>query len=179
MGNLLYAAMATRPDIALAVSAVFNANPNAAHLTAVKRILGYLKVTVKLGLKYVLSQAGTLIGFSDAYWAGDQDDRRSTTGNVFLLSGGAASWLTKKQATVSLSTVEAVFVALSQATQECTWLKKLLTDLQMSDSPTVNLEENQGAIANAKKPVNHSRTKTLPSSVCAEWANASAALSNS
>ncbi len=87
VGSLLYAAMATRPDIAQAVSVVskFNANPNAAHLTAVKRILRYLKGTLNLALKYERSDSGTLIGYSDADWAGDQDDRRSTTGNVFLL----------------------------------------------------------------------------------------------
>ncbi|KAM3869082.1 uncharacterized protein ACN63O_006460 [Diretmus argenteus] len=94
VGSLLYAAMATRPDIAQAVSAVskFNANPDAAHLTAVKRILRYLKGTVNLAVKYERSESGTLIGFSDADWAGDQDDRRLTTGNIFLLSGGAVSW---------------------------------------------------------------------------------------
>lgn len=57
---------------------------------------------------YVLSQLGTLIGFSDADWAGDQDDR-SMTGNVFSLSGGAVSWFIKKQATVSLLTAKAVY----------------------------------------------------------------------
>lgn len=98
VGSLLYAAMATRPDIAQAVSVVskFNANPSAAHLTAVKRILRYLKDTLNLALKYEWSDSGTLIGYSDADWAGDQYDRHSTTGNVFLLGGGAVSWLTKK-----------------------------------------------------------------------------------
>lgn len=90
------------------MSAVFRANPNAAHLTAAKRIIGYLKGMVILDLNYVLSQLGTLIGFSDADWAGDQDDR-STTGNVFSLSGGAVSWFIKKPATVSLSTAKAVY----------------------------------------------------------------------
>ncbi|KAJ8381146.1 hypothetical protein SKAU_G00019240 [Synaphobranchus kaupii] len=155
VGSLLYAAMATRPDIAQAVSAVskFNANPDAAHLTAVKRILRYLKGTVNLALKYEWSEFGTLIGFSDADWAGDQDDRRSTTGNIFLLSGGAVSWLSKKQATVALSTAEAEYVALSQAAQEGTWLRRLLNDLGMDATPTVILEDNQGAIAIAKNPL--------------------------
>lgn len=120
VGSLLYAAMATRPDIAQAVSVVsrFNANPNTTHLTAVKRILRYLKGTLTLGLKYQRTETGTLVGYSDADWAGDQDDRRSTTGNIFLLAGGAVSWLSKKQATVALSTAEAEYIALSQAAQE-------------------------------------------------------------
>lgn len=164
VGSLLYAAMATRPDIAQAVSAVskFNANPDAAHLTAVKRILRYLKGTANLALKYERSDSGALIGFSDADWAGDQDDRRSTTGNIFLLCGGAVSWLSKKQAIVALSTAEAEYIALSQAAQEAIWLRRLLSDLGVeATTSTVILEDNQGAIAIAKNPVNHSRTKHI------------------
>ncbi len=163
VGSLLYAAMATRPDIAQAVSVVskFNANPNAAHLMAVKRILRYLKGTLNLALKYERSDSGTLIGYSDADWAGDQDDRRSTTGNVFLLGGGAVSWLSKKQSTVALSTAEAEYVALSQAAQECVWFRRLLSDLGMDVSPVMILEDNQGAIAIAKNPVDNSRTKHI------------------
>ena len=163
VGSLLYAAMATRPDIAQAVSAVskFNANPDAAHLTAVKRILRYLKGTANFALKYEQSDSRALIGFSDADWAGDQDDRHSTTGNVFLLSGGAVSWLSKKQATVALSTAVAEYIALSQAAQEGIWLKRLLSDLGVEAMSTVILEDNQGAIAIAKNPVNHSRTKHI------------------
>lgn len=146
----------------MSVVSKFNANPNTAHLTAaVKRVLRYLKGTVNLALKYEQSESGTLIGFSDADWGGDQDDRRSTTGNMFFLSGGAVSWFSKKQATVALSTAEAEYIALSQAAQEGTWLKRLLTELGMSDSPTVIMEDNQGAIAITKNPVNHSRTKHI------------------
>lgn len=75
--------------------------------------------------------------------------------------------------------MEAVYVTLSQAAREGSWLKKLLTDLRMSDSLTVNLEDSQGSITKATNPVNHSRTKTLPSSMCAERENANAVLSNS
>ena len=120
-----------------------------------------MKGTVNFALKYDKSDTGALIGFSDADWAGDQDDRRSTTGNVFLLSGGAVSWLSKKQATVALSTAEAEYIALSQAAQEGIWLKRLLSDLGVEAMSTLILEDNQGAIAIAKNPVNHSRTKHI------------------
>lgn len=69
----------------------FNANPNPAHLTAVNRILGYLKGTLNLVLKYKQSESGAFLGFSDVDWAGDQDDRHSTTGNIVFLCGGAVS----------------------------------------------------------------------------------------
>lgn len=80
VGCLLYVATATCPDIAQAVGVVskFNARPNETHLTAVKRIFRYLKGTVDLALKYEKKDA-VLVGYSDADWAGNQDNRHSTT----------------------------------------------------------------------------------------------------
>ena len=162
VGSLLYVAMATRPDIAHAVGVVskFSSNPTQAHLTAVKRIMRYLKGTTDLGLKYT-ADSGNLIGYSDADWAGCLDDRHSTTGNLFLLSGGAISWMSKKQAVVALSTSEAEYIALSSATQEAVWLRRLLAELGAPNSSVVLMEDNQGAIALAKNPIAHSRTKHI------------------
>ena len=72
-----------------------------------------------------------MLGYSDADWANDTDDRHSTTGNVFIMSGGAISWLSHKQSTVALSTAEAEYIALGSATQEAIWLNQLLTDLRI------------------------------------------------
>ena len=83
----------------------FNSAPTQAHLTAVKRIFWYLKGTIDLKLQY-RSTGEKMLGYSDADWANDSDDRHSTTGNVFTMSGGAISWLSQKQATVALSTVQ-------------------------------------------------------------------------
>ena len=80
---------------------------------------------------------------------------------MFLLAGGAISWLSKKQAVVALSTSEAEYVALSLAAQEAAWLQKLLTDLQIPTKPIVIKEDNQGAIALARNPIAHSRTKHI------------------
>lgn len=164
VGSLLYAAMATRPDIAQAVAAVskFNSNPSEAHLTAAKRILRYLKGTANFGLKYQRSGKMEFIGYSDADWAGDKDDRHSTTGNVFMMAGSSVNWLSKKQSVVALSTAEAEYIALSTATQEAVWLRRLLEELGVhKEKPTVIMEDNQGAIAIAQNPVNHSRTKHI------------------
>ena len=165
VGSLLYATIATRPDIAQAVGMVskFCSKPTEAHLTAVKRILRYLKGTLNLAIKYQKSEDKILVGYSDADWAGDLDDRHSTTGNLFLMARGPINWLSKKQGVVALSTSEAEYVALSFATQEVVWLRKLLiTDLKVTlQGPTVLMEDNQGTIAIAKNAVAHTRTKHI------------------
>ena len=165
VGSLLYVAIATRPDIAQAVGAVskFRSKPTEAYLTAVKRILRYLKGTVNLALKYQQSGDGVLVGYSDADCANDPDDRHSTTGNLFLMAGGAISWLSKKQAVVALSSSESEYIALCSATQEAVWIQKLLSHLTIPDEvkPITLMEDNQGTIAIAKNPVTHSRTKHI------------------
>ena len=95
--------MATRPDIAVGAVAKFCSKPCEAHLTAVKRIFRYLKGTAEFSLKFMKSDGGELVGYSDADWAGDVDDRHSTTGNLFLMAGGPISWLSKKQPVVALA----------------------------------------------------------------------------
>ncbi len=103
-----------------------------------------------------------MIGYSDADWASDRDDRHSVTGNLFLMGGGSLSWLSKKQATVALLTAEPEYVALSSATQEAVWLRCLFEELGFkSEKSMVVYEDNQGAIAIAKNPVAHSRTKHI------------------
>ena len=163
VGSLLHAARATRPDIAHAVGIVskFNAAPTQAHLMAVKRIFRYLKGTIDLKLQY-RSDGENLLGYSDADWANDVDDRHSTTGNVFTMSGGAISWLSQKQTTVALSTAEAEYIALGSATQEAIWLHQLLSDLKVDTKGSIEImEDNQSTIAMAKGSVGHKRTKHI------------------
>jgi hypothetical protein len=163
VGSLLHLARATRPDIAHAVGSVskFNSEPTEAHLTAVKRIFRYLKGTISLSLHYKTTEE-MMFGYSDADWANDLDDRRSTSGNVFIMSGGAVSWLSQKQTTVALSTAEAEYMALGLAVQEAIWLRRLLRDLNVATTePTRIHEDNQGAIAMTKNPVGHKRNKHI------------------
>lgn len=92
--------MGTRPDITYVVSNVarFCANPSKQHLTTVKRILCYLKGSVHLGLLYSKDSNtdSHCVGYSDADWAGDVEDCKSTSGYLFKLSGAAVSWRSKK-----------------------------------------------------------------------------------
>ena len=103
-----------------------------------------------------------LVGYSDANWENKLDNHHSTTGNVFVMSGGAVSWLSQKHATVALSMAEAEYVALGSAAQEAIWLQQLLLDLRANPEALINIfEDNQGAIAMVKNPVGHKRTKHI------------------
>ena len=102
------------------------------------------------------------MGYCDADWGQSPDDRRSVTGYVFLLAGGAISWQSKKQKTVALSTVEAEYMAAAQSTKEAIWWRSTIQGLGYSiDQPTPLYSDNQGAIALAKNPEHHSRTKHI------------------
>ena len=93
-------------------------NPTNQHWTAVKRILRYLNGTKELGLLYNSGEMKDCVGYSDADWAGDLDDRKSTSGYIFHTGGAAVSWKSKKQSSVALSTAEAEYMALASAAQE-------------------------------------------------------------
>ncbi|KAL0286291.1 UNVERIFIED_CONTAM: Retrovirus-related Pol polyprotein from transposon TNT 1-94, partial [Sesamum calycinum] len=114
--SLMYAMMCTRPDLCFAVRMVsrYQSNSGPDHWVAVKRILNYLKGTSDLALCY---NGGSLrlVGCSDADGSADRDERKSTSRYAFLLGGTAITWCNKKQACVSLSTMEAGYVASTSA----------------------------------------------------------------
>ena len=93
IGSLLYLSIRTRPDIAYAVSNVarFCFKPTMEHWKSIKHIIRYLNGTRNYGLLYDKEKVTDFIGYSDADWAGDLNDRRSTSGYVFKLSGAAVS----------------------------------------------------------------------------------------
>ena len=119
IGGLMYLAVLTRPDIAYSVSFLsqYNNCYNESHWKCVKRILKYLKGTKNYCLKYIKS-GDVLTGYVDADWANDKCDRKSYTGFVFVLSGTAISWESRKQRTVALSSTETEYMALSDAAKE-------------------------------------------------------------
>ena len=108
IGKLQYV-VHTRPDIALTVGIVarFLAKPRENHMMIVKRILRYLKGTKDYGLWYKLGENLDLKVFTDADWAGNIDDRKSTSGGAFFLDKRLVSWTSKKQNCTSQSTTKA------------------------------------------------------------------------
>ena len=165
VGSILYVSTRTRPDISYAVGscARFSADPTKSHWAAVKRIMRYLKGTINVGILYNLKDQKDLIGYSDADWAGDINDRKSTSGYVFQISGGAVSWRSKKQSCVALSTAEAEYMALASATQEAMWMKQLIADLHTNilKKPVRIYEDNQSAICITKNHQYHGRSKHI------------------
>jgi len=166
VGSLLYLSTGTRPDIAYAVGEVsrFMKNPGRGHWTAVKHLLRYLKGTVDWGIQFGGPGADlTVQGYSDADWGGAQD-RRSTTGYVFMLAGGPVSWRSKRQKSVALSTMEAEYMSLCDAAQEAIWMARLMVDLigQAAVPKAIVIhEDNQGCREYAKNHVLHGRAKHI------------------
>ena len=164
VGSLLYLSVATRPDIAYAVSNVakFSANPTRQHWNAVKRIMRYIKATLNYGLLYQKDWPENLVGYSDADWGGDLDDRKSTSGYLFMMSGAATSWRSKKQSSIALSTAEAEYMALASAAQEAIWMRQLTTELRSKPVGATEIyEDNQSTICMAKSPQFHGRSKHI------------------
>lgn len=162
VGSLLFIAQATRPDISFAVNNVsrFNKSHTQAHWAAVKRIMRYLKKTMDYKLTYGNSE-GIMEAFTDADWGSDVDSRRSVSGYVFNMSGGAISWKSHKQATVALSSTEAEYVALGEAVQESIWLAQLCNELGMMTTPIGISCDNQSAIMLAESTGYRPRTKHI------------------
>ena len=168
VGALLYTAGWLRPDIQHAVIQIarFVSNPQPAHWQACKRILRYLRGTPSLGLTFGRLSKGVKpsepMAFSDASWGNDLGDRRSTTGVVVKMNGGAIIWTSRKQKCVAQSSTEAEYMALGDATKEILWLRQLLTEMMHPiDGPTPLVGDNEGALATAKHDAHHSRMKHI------------------
>jgi hypothetical protein len=147
VGKLMYGMLGTRPDLAYAVSTLskFNHGPIMDHHSALKRVFRYLKQTASLGILYdgalcTIEDFPEPVCYTDSDWAGDKMDRKSTGGYVFTLAGGAISWRTKKQDVVATSTTEAEYIALSEATKESIWIRRILLEIETREIPEFTLD---------------------------------------
>ena len=169
IGSLNYCAVATRPNISYATNrcAQYASNPNIIHWEAAKRIVRYLLDTKEYGIMYhrygegVRGFAHGLAGYADADFAGDRDDRKSTTGWLFTFNGAPISWASKKQSTVSRSSMESELVAGSFATAEGIWLIRLARDFRHNFTPIPLFTDNQSAIAFSNNEAANNRTKHI------------------
>ncbi|KAK2357253.1 secreted RxLR effector protein [Trifolium repens] len=165
VGAIMYTMTCTRPDVAYALGVIsrYQANPGEEHWKVVKTILKYLRRTKDQFLIYGDSEL-SLKGYTDASFASDKDDSKSISGYVFTLNGGAISWKSSKQATVADSTTEAEYIAASEAAKEAVWMKKFISELGVVPSikdAVPLLCDNNGAIAQAKEPRSHQKSKHI------------------
>jgi hypothetical protein len=165
VGCLMYL-LASRPDLAYSVCLVarYMDRPTEIHVAAVKRIMRYLKGTLSYGMLYKTNDNKNLclIGWSDSDYAGDLDDRKSTTGYLYMLGSGAISWSSKKQPIVTLSTTEAEFVAAASCVCQGIWLRNVLDFLkQKQQGCTIIYCDNSSSIKLSKNPVMHGRCKHI------------------
>jgi hypothetical protein len=174
VGSLMYAALGTRPDIAFAVTALsrHNCSPLTMHLTAAKRVLRYLKKTASMAICYDGSDEA-IRGYTDSDWAGNKETRKSVGGCVFSF-GGPIHWQAKTQSVVDLSTLEAEFIACSDATREAIWLRCLAketaifasTPARFPDHPDrsypIHIKcDNQGALKLIETGITKQKTKHI------------------
>ena len=161
----MFLATHTRPDISYAVASLskFLANPGEVHWIAAKRILRYLRGTMDYGLTYRKSDSIGLYGYCDADWSSDRDDRKSISGYCFFINqkSAAVSWASRKQQTVSLSSAEAEYMAVSSACQETQFLANIVKEILGWTGTIIINEDNQACIAMAKNPQFHRRTKHI------------------
>jgi hypothetical protein len=156
VGSLMYLMVCSRPDIAFSVSylARYLNCFDETHFAQAMKLLHYVIQTSHLGITYSRDSTVQPYGYSDSDWGTDIETRKSTTGYVYLMSGGAVSWKSKLQPTVALSSADAEYMALSASTQEALYLRMLCSDLHISceDLPTVIHADNQSAMAMANNP---------------------------
>ncbi|KAL0439619.1 UNVERIFIED_CONTAM: Secreted RxLR effector protein [Sesamum latifolium] len=165
VGSIQHAVQCTRPDIAYALSLTsrYQACAGVAHWGPDKSILKYLKRTEDMFLIY---GGGELIqeGYSDASFQSDDDDAKSQLGFVFKLNGGVVVWKSSKKDTTADSTTEVEYITALEAAKEAVWMKNYIQELGVVPSiaePLVIFCDNNGAIAQAKEPRSHYRSKHI------------------
>ncbi|GKA37146.1 retrovirus-related pol polyprotein from transposon TNT 1-94 [Tanacetum coccineum] len=163
VGCIMYLA-ATRPDIMYVAGQLcrYMETPTKQHMAAMKRLFRYIQGTRELGIFYRKGGSDQLVAYSDSDYAGDHDNRRSTSGYVCFLSGAAIAWSSKQQPIVTLSTTEAEFVAATTCACQVLWLRRMLEyiGLTQEEGTIVNCD-NMSTIKLSKNSVMHNRSKHI------------------
>lgn len=165
VGSLMYAAVATRPDLMQAVNqlARFMSKWGPSHIKAAEQALNFLRGTHKDGIRFTRPENfdGVLdiYAFSDSDWAGCPDTRRSTIGYVIIICGGPVSWKSQQRKTLAMSSCEGEYMALSEVGKELVWICNFLTEIGIPFRRPKIFCDSSSAINWAEDPVQHQRTK--------------------
>ncbi|XP_042023004.1 uncharacterized mitochondrial protein AtMg00810-like [Salvia splendens] len=163
VGKLIYLAH-TRPDIAYAVGVVsqFMHQPQENHMEAALRIVRYLKGTAGYGVLLEKKEHLEIDGYTDADWASNPNDRRSTAGYFTFLGGNLVTWRSKKQKVVALSSAEAEFRGVKSGITEILWLRRLLSEIGFPPTQGSRLYcDNKAAISISENPLADILTKAV------------------
>jgi Reverse transcriptase (RNA-dependent DNA polymerase) len=164
VGMLLYLATNTRPDISASVSILSQrvTKPRDVDMNEVKRVVRYLRGTRNLKL-HLSTQGSTksLFAYSDANWAEDRTDRKSNSGYICMVNGGAVSWCCRKQDLVALSSTEAEYVALSETCKEVMYLKRIASAFGNVDEKTCVYTDSQSSMSMVYNQRFSNRTKHI------------------
>jgi hypothetical protein len=164
VGEMLYAARGSRPDLAAPLSTLcrFVRNPSQQMWTSLKRVLRYVSGTLELGIIFdgLAEPRLTIVAWSDADWASaDIDTRRSRSGDVTMMANGPVSWSSKFQRDVATSTVHAEYGALFSATKGVMHLSQTCKELNFPQHKVVVYEDNIGAQTIANGTGSHRLTR--------------------
>ncbi|GJW76103.1 hypothetical protein Tco_0137785 [Tanacetum coccineum] len=162
IGGLMYLT-ASRPDIAFAtfICARYQAHPTEKHLKEVKRIFGYLRQTINMGLWYSKDSKFELIVYSDADLVRCNNDCKSTSGGIQFLGDKLVSWSSKKQDCTAMSTAEAEYVSLFACCAQVIWMRKQLLDYGFRYNKIPIYCDSQSTISISCNPVQHFCTKHI------------------
>ncbi|GJZ62925.1 ribonuclease H-like domain-containing protein [Tanacetum coccineum] len=154
----------TRPDLSYAVQQVclYMHDLREPHFAALKRILRYVQETLELGLQLYASATTSLVGYTDADWAGCPSTLRSTFGYCVFLGDNLLSWSAKRQHTISRSSAEAEYRGVANVVAETAWIRNLLRELHsLLLTATLVYCDNVSAVYMSANPVQHQRTKHI------------------
>ena len=162
VGSIMFLMCATRPDLSFAVGVLARggANPTEVDKKMACRVLGYIKRTRSVGLKYRKGANLELMGFADADRGGDLSDRKSISGVVLTLGGSPISWSSRKQKCVAQSSCEAEYIALSEAVKDVIWTRRLCKGIGIPVKGSTRIgQDNQSAIALAGGQTSETKTR--------------------
>ena len=154
----------SRPDISYAVSVVarYMQQPHELHWKETKRIFHYVQGTIDYGIHYATGAQLDLRSFTDSDWVGDGNDRKSTLGFVFMIGSVPICWSSKKQVTLTLSSIEVEYRGVVNAAIQEVWLHGILTEFEIQNSPTTDIYcDNQSTIKISSDHVLKQRTKHI------------------
>lgn len=160
LGSLMWAQVATRPDLSFAVGLLtrFQINPRPAHWNALIHVLGYIKGMLEYKITYTKNYGESIkpVGYVDVDYRGDLDTRCFTAGYMFIMAGGAISWSSKHQNTVVLSTMEAKYMAMTCGAHQALWMHNFLVEDDMLQLLPITLHvDNTSSIVLSESTKEH------------------------